>query len=60
MFTAGDQEPETPLIDVAGNGGSASPEQIGPTGANDGTTPEFTAIVSCAVAAHWPAAGVKV
>ena len=60
LFKAGDQVPVIPLIDVAGNADKAVPEQIEATGLKFGVTPGVTVMVSVAVAAHWPAAGVKV
>ena len=36
LFSAGDHVPVTPSTDVAGNGASTSPEQIGATAANVG------------------------
>ena len=49
-----------PLLEVVGSGVSAAPEQIAATGVKVGVTFGFTVIVSVAVVAHCPAAGVKV
>jgi hypothetical protein len=60
LFSAGDQAPVIPFVDVVGNGDNVAPEQIGATGLNVGVTLELTVIVNDAVVAHWPAAGVNV
>jgi hypothetical protein len=60
LFSAGDQAPVIPFVDVVGNGDSVAPEQIGATGVNVGVTLELTVIVNDAVVAHCPAAGVNV
>ena len=59
LFRAGDQEPWMPLIEVAGSGESASPEQIGATVLNVGTVLAVTVTVMVAGRAHWPPSGVK-
>ena len=61
LFSAGDHVPVMPLVDVIGRGASVSPEQIGAMAANVGTVfAGLTVIVSVAVAAHCPTAGVNV
>ena len=60
MFSAGDQLPVMPLLDVVGNGANTAPEQIGPTALNVGVMFELTVIVNVVVVAHCPAVGVKV
>jgi hypothetical protein len=60
LFKTGDQLPETPLVEVVGNGDKVSPEQIGATALNVGVTLEFTVIVNVVELAHCPAFGVKV
>jgi hypothetical protein len=59
-FNAGAQAPVMPLIEVVGSGASAAPEQIAATGLKVGRTFGLTVIVSVAVVAHCPAAGVNV
>jgi hypothetical protein len=49
-----------PLIEVVGSGTSAAPEQIAATGLKAGRIAGLTVIVSVAVVAHCPAAGVNV
>ena len=60
MFSAGDQVPVMPLLEVVGSGASASPEQIAATGVKVGVTGVLTVMVNVAVVAHSPAVGVKV
>lgn len=60
MFSAGDQLPENPLVEVVGNALSVPPEQIGGTAVKRGVIFGFTFIVKEAVVAHCPTVGVKV
>ena len=60
LFSAGDQVPVMPLLDVVGNGLSVAPEQIGATAVNVGVMFGLTTIVKVVVVAHCPAVGVKV
>ena len=52
MFSAGDQVPVIPLLDVVGNGFSVAPEQIGATALNVGRMFGLTTIVNVVVVAH--------
>jgi hypothetical protein len=47
-------------MEVVGNGASASPEQMGPTGANVAVIRGVTVKLSVVLTAHCPALGVKV
>ena len=49
-----------PLLEVVGKGDNVPPEQIAATGLNVGMMFGLTVMVSVAVVAHWPPAGVKV
>jgi len=49
-----------PLFEVVGKAANGSPEQIGATAVKVGTMFGLTVIVKVVVAAHCPAAGVKV
>ena len=60
LSSAGAHEPLIPLVEVVGKGLSTAPEQIAATGLNAGVTFGLTVIVSEAVVAHCPAAGVNV
>ena len=60
MFSAGDQVPVIPLLDVVGNGFSVPPEQIGATAVNVGVMFGLTVIVNVVAIAHCPTVGVKV
>ena len=60
MFSAGDQVPVMPLLDVVGNGANTAPEQMGATALNVGVKFGLTVIVNVAVVAHRPAVGVNV
>ena len=60
LFSAGDQVPVIPLVDVVGKAASVAPEHIGATAAKAGVTLGFTVMVLVAVVAHCPAVGVKV
>ena len=51
--------PWIPLIEVAGSGESASPEQIEATVLNAGTVLALTVTVIVAGTAHWLPSGVK-
>ena len=60
LFTAGDQVPVIPFVEVVGRAGIAAPTQNGPTGVNVGVIFGFTVTVMVVGVAHCPAAGVKV
>lgn len=45
LFSAGDQVPVKPLLEVVGNADKVAPEQIGVTGVNVGVTFVLTVIV---------------
>ena len=60
MFSAGDQDPVMPSLEVVGNGFNVAPEQIGATALNVGVMFGLTTMVSVAVVAHCPAVGVNV
>lgn len=60
MFRAGDQVPVTPFSEVVGNGLKVLPVQIGATWVNCATVFGVTVMVKVVLAAHNPAAGVKV
>ena len=61
LFKAGDQVPAIPLLEVVGSAANVCPAQIGATAVKVGVIVfPFTVIVSVAVVAHCPAAGVKV
>ena len=60
LTTAGDHVPVIPFVDVNGNTGVTSPEQIGATAAKVGVTFGVMVTSKVAVVAHWPASGVKV
>jgi hypothetical protein len=60
LFSAGNQVPVMPLLDVVGNAFNVPPEQIGATAVNVGVMFGLTTIVNVAVVAHRPAVGVKV
>jgi hypothetical protein len=59
VFTAGDQVPVIPSIDVVGKI-KLAPSQIAAIGLKVGVTIGFTTIVIAAVVAHRPASGVNV
>ena len=59
LFTAGDQVPVMPLLEVVGSE-KLPPEQIGVTCAKVGVRFGFTVTVIVAVVAHCPELGVKV
>ena len=52
LFSAGDQVPVIPLLDVVGNAFNVAPEQIGATGVNVGVMFGLTTIVKVVVVAH--------
>ena len=52
LFSAGDQVPVIPLVDVVGKAANAVPEQIGATAVKVGVTFGVTVIVNVAVVAH--------
>ena len=60
LFSAGDQLPVKPLVEVVGKAVNVPPEQIGATAANVGTKFGLTVMVKVAVVAHCPGVGVKV
>ena len=60
LFSAGDQVPVIPFVEVVGNAANVPPEQIGFTVANVGVILELTVIVNVCVVAHCPAFGVNV
>ena len=60
LFSAGDQVPVIPLVDVVGKAANVAPEHIGATAAKAGVTFGLTVMVSVVVTAHCPAVGVKV
>ena len=60
LFNAGDQVPETELLEVVGKADKVAPEQIGVTAMNVGVTFGLTTIVKGVALAHCPIAGAKV
>ena len=52
LFSAGDQEPVIPLVDVVGKAAKAVPEQIGATAVKVGVTFGVTVIDNVVVVAH--------
>ena len=52
LFSAGDQVPVIPLVDVVGKAANAVPEQIGATAVKVGVTFGLTVIVNVVVVAH--------
>ena len=52
LFSAGDQVPVMPLVDVVGNAVRVAPEQMGATAVNVGVMLGFTVIVNVVVVAH--------
>ena len=60
MFSAGDQVPVMPLLDVVGNADKVAPEQMGATAVKVGVIFGLTVIVKVVVVAHCPAVGVNV
>ena len=61
LFSAGNQVPVIPLLDVVGSGDNVPPEHIGATAVKAGTKEApLTVIVKVAVVAHCPVLGVNV
>jgi len=60
LMVAGLHVPPMPLLDVAGNVGAVLFWHSGPIAVNVGVTCGFTVMLSVAVTAHCPAAGVNV
>ena len=60
LFSAGNQLPAIPLVDVVGNADKFSPWHIGATDVKIGATGESTVKVNVVGFAHCPAFGVKV
>ena len=60
MFSAGDQVPVIPLLEVVGNADRVAPEQMGATAVKVGVIFGLTVMVKMVVVAHWPAVGVNV
>ena len=52
LFSAGDQVPVNPLVDVVGSAVKVAPEQIGATALKVGVMFGFTVMVKVAVVAH--------
>jgi len=52
LFSAGDQVPVMPLLEVVGNAVRVAPEQIGVTAVNVGVIFGLTTIVRVVVVAH--------
>ena len=52
LFSAGDQVPVIPLVDVVGKAAKAVPEQIGATAVKVGVTFGVTVIDNVVVVAH--------
>ena len=52
MFSAGDQVPVMPLLDVVGNAVRIAPEQMGATAVNVGVIFGLTVMVKVVVVAH--------
>ena len=52
MFSAGDQVPVIPLLDVVGNADRVAPEQMGATAVNVGVMFGFTVMVNVVVVAY--------
>jgi hypothetical protein len=60
VIATGFQVPVIALFEVAGKAGGVELRQRGPIWVNDGVSWGSTTMVMVAVAAHWPADGVKV
>jgi len=60
LSNAGLHVPDTPFIEVVGNGDNASPLHIGETAVKVGVVGGVTVIARVVVVAHTPAAGVNV
>ena len=52
LFSAGDQLPVIPLVEVVGKADKVAPEQIGATAVNVGVTFGLTVMVKVVVVAH--------
>ena len=52
LFSAGDQVPVIPLVEVVGNADNEAPEQIGATAVKVGVTFGVTVIVKVVFVAH--------
>jgi len=52
LFSAGDQAPVIPLLEVVGSAVSVAPEHMGATAVNVGVILGLTVIVNVAVVAH--------
>ena len=60
LFSAGDQVPVIPLLEVVGNADRVAPEQMGATALKVGVIFGLTVMVKVVVVAHRPAVGVNV
>ena len=60
LFSAGDQLPVIPLLEVMGSADKVAPSHIGVTAVKVGTMGVLTVRVMPTVLAHCPASGVKV
>ena len=60
LFSAGDQVPVIPLLEVNGKAAKVAPEQMGATAVKVGVTCGLTVMVMVVVVAHCPVLGVKV
>ena len=60
LFSAGDQVPVMPLVDVVGRAANVLPEHIGAIAEKAGMVLGYTVMVNNVVSAHCPGAGVKV
>jgi len=60
LFSAGDQVPVMPLVEVVGNAVSVAPEQIAGMAVKVGVIWLVITISIVVAMAHWPADGVKV
>ena len=60
LIVAGLHVPAMPLLEVAGRVGAAVPEHKAGMAVNVGVMFGVTVTLRLVVAAHWPAAGVKV
>jgi len=60
LTVAGLQVPESPLVEVVGNGASGSPEQIAVTAAKVGVMSGLTVTCNIVIVAHCAAVGVNI
>ena len=60
MFSAGDQVPVIPLLEVVGRGFKVPPVHMADTASKVGVTGVLIVMLSVAVVAHRPAVGVNV